>query len=168
MIKALSVILMTLTLAPRPAVAQSVPAELKLEWIKLASDLNRRNTIVIAMADELKKDKLDGKGKLKTMKANAIAFRKFLDSLLYNKDVVIKSKKYSDKLTSAMGEVLVRVERLPKIRARQKFQDLMKQLEGTENRIKVSVHNYNEYCKKYDKADLIYPEVGQPSPRVKF
>ncbi|MGN6421298.1 MAG: LemA family protein [Pseudobacter sp.] len=168
MIKVLSVILMTLILAPRPAVAQSVPAELKLEWMKLASDLNRRNKIVIAMAEELKKDRLDGKGKLKTMKANATSFRKFLHSLLYNKDVVIKSKKYSDKLTSSMGEVLVRVEKFPKIRARQKFQDLMKQLEGTENRIKASVHNYNEYCKNYDKADLVYPEVSQPSPNVKF
>lgn len=157
-----------LALAPKPTVAQSVPAELKLEWIKLSSDLNRRNEIVSVMAVELKKAGFDQKKMLVAMKTNANNFHKFLDSLLYDKDVVIKSKRYSDKLTRSIAEVLIETEKQAEIRANQNFQDLMKQLEGTENRIKGSVNNYNEYCKKYDKADLLYPEVYAPSPQVKF
>src|SRR3546814_14503111 len=46
-------------------------------------------------------------------------------------------------VSSALGRLLVTVERYPDLKSQGRFADLMTQLEGTENRIKVSNQAYN-------------------------
>lgn len=71
-------------------------------------------------------------------------------------------------LSSALSRLLVVVERYPEIRSTQAFQDLMVQLEGTENRIAVERRRYNEVARDFNSrikrfpANLVISLLGWP------
>ncbi len=71
-----------------------------------------------------------------------------------------------DQLSSALSRLLVVVERYPELRAVAAFQDLMTQLEGTENRISVERMRYNEAARDFNTrirkfpANFIIPLLG--------
>ncbi|HEX7182592.1 MAG TPA: LemA family protein [Thermoanaerobaculia bacterium] len=64
-----------------------------------------------------------------------------------------------DQLSSALSRLLVVVERYPELRAVQGFQDLMVQLEGTENRIAVERRRFNEVAQDYNTRLKRFPTV---------
>jgi LemA protein len=53
--------------------------------------------------------------------------------------------------------LLVTVEKYPELRANQNFLDLQKQLEGTENRIKVSRNDFNSAVQGYNNTVRKFP-----------
>ena len=53
-------------------------------------------------------------------------------------------------LSSALGRLMVVVERYPEIKSTQAFRDLQVQLEGTENRITVERQRFNEVIRGYN------------------
>jgi len=55
-----------------------------------------------------------------------------------------------DGLSSALSRLLVVVERYPELKAVAAYQDLMVQLEGTENRINVERSRYNEAARAFN------------------
>lgn len=71
-----------------------------------------------------------------------------------------------DQLSSALSRLLVVVERYPELRAVAAFQDLMTQLEGTENRISVERMRFNEAARDFNTrirqfpANFIIPLLG--------
>lgn len=60
---------------------------------------------------------------------------------------------------SALSRLLVTVEAYPQLRATQSFQDLMAQLEGTENRVSVARKDYNEAVRTYTISVRRFPTV---------
>ncbi len=62
-----------------------------------------------------------------------------------------------DALSSALSRLLVVVERYPEIRSTQAFQDLMFQLEVTENRIAVERRRYNEVARDFNSRIKRFP-----------
>jgi len=62
-----------------------------------------------------------------------------------------------DQLSSALSRLLVVVERYPELRSVQGFQDLMVQLEGTENRIAVERRRFNEVAQEYNTRVRRFP-----------
>ena len=64
-----------------------------------------------------------------------------------------------DQLSSALSRLLVVVERYPELKAVQGFQDLMTQLEGTENRIAVERRRFNEVAQDYNTRLKRFPAV---------
>lgn len=62
-----------------------------------------------------------------------------------------------DQLSSALSRLMVVVERYPELRAVQGFQDLMVQLEGTENRIAVERRTFNEVAQAYNTRVKRFP-----------
>lgn len=64
-----------------------------------------------------------------------------------------------DQLSSALSRLLVVVERYPELKAVQGFQDLMNELEGTENRIAVERRRFNEVAQEYNTRRLRFPTV---------
>lgn len=58
---------------------------------------------------------------------------------------------------SALGRLMVTVERYPDLKATQNFQDLQSQLEGTENRISVERKNFNEVVRVYNTRLRRFP-----------
>lgn len=60
-------------------------------------------------------------------------------------------------LGSALGRLLVTVERYPELRATEAFRDLQAQLEGTENRINVARRDYNAAVRDYNTRIRRFP-----------
>jgi LemA protein len=60
-------------------------------------------------------------------------------------------------VTSALGRLLVSVEKYPDLKANQNFIDLQKQLEGTENRIATERKNFNESVNDYNATIRRFP-----------
>lgn len=60
-------------------------------------------------------------------------------------------------LTSALGRLMVVVERYPDLKANQNFLDLQNQLEGTENRINVARQRYNQAVEEFNGAIRRFP-----------
>lgn len=61
-------------------------------------------------------------------------------------------------VSSALGKLLVVVEKYPDLKANQNFLELQAQLEGTENRITVARRNFNEAAKEYNTAIRRFPK----------
>lgn len=61
-------------------------------------------------------------------------------------------------LGSALGKLMVVVERYPDLKANQNFLDLQNQLEGTENRINVARQRYNQTVEAFNGAIRKFPE----------
>lgn len=70
--------------------------------------------------------------------------------LLNNPEAFARFQQAQDGLSSALSRLLVVVERYPELKAVAAFQDLMVQLEGTENRISVERNRYNEVARGYN------------------
>jgi LemA protein len=93
----------------------------------------------------------------------------------------------NQELTSALGRLMVVVERYPDLKANQNFRALQDQLEGTENRIAVARTRYNQAILSYNTAIRSFPTLilarllgytpkqgfaatpeAQTAPKVKF
>jgi LemA protein len=61
-----------------------------------------------------------------------------------------KFQSAQDGLSSAIGRLMVVVEKYPELKATQNFSELQAQLEGTENRITVERRNFNEVAQAYN------------------
>lgn len=61
-------------------------------------------------------------------------------------------------LTSALGKLMLVVERYPDLKANQNFLDLQTQLEGTENRINVARQRYNESVELFNGSIRKFPQ----------
>jgi len=64
-----------------------------------------------------------------------------------------------DGLSSALSRLLVVVERYPELKATEAFRDLQVQLEGTENRIAVERHRFNEVARDFNSVRRSFPTV---------
>lgn len=70
-----------------------------------------------------------------------------------------KFQQTQDQLSGALSRLLVVAERYPDLKATANFRDLQAQLEGTENRISVERHNFNEAVQSYNVAAQRFPGV---------
>ena len=68
-------------------------------------------------------------------------------------------QKAQDGLGSAIGRLLVSVEKYPELKATQNFRDLQAQLEGTENRISVERGRFNDVTQTYNTLRRSFPTV---------
>lgn len=62
-------------------------------------------------------------------------------------------------LGGALSRLLVTVERYPELRSSELFANLQSQLEGTENRITISIRDYNEAVRDYNTRLRTFPEA---------
>ncbi len=60
-------------------------------------------------------------------------------------------------LSSALGRLMVVVEKYPELKANENFKDLQVQLEGTENRITVARNRYIESIKQFNNLVTVPP-----------
>lgn len=63
----------------------------------------------------------------------------------------------ANQMESALSRLLVVVENYPQLKATQAFQDLMVQLEGTENRIAVERKRYNDAVGAFNTKIRVFP-----------
>ncbi|MGN0282828.1 MAG: LemA family protein [Prevotella sp.] len=61
-------------------------------------------------------------------------------------------------VSSALGRLMVIVEKYPDLKANQNFLELQSQLEGTENRINVARRDFNDAAKNYNTVIRSFPK----------
>ena len=62
-------------------------------------------------------------------------------------------------VTGALGRLLVSVERYPQLQSQGRFADLMTQIEGSENRINITIQDYNKAVQDYNTTIRTFPDI---------
>lgn len=73
-------------------------------------------------------------------------------------DALKNFQQAQDGLSSALGRLMVVVEKYPELKANQNFLELQSQLEGTENRIAVERQRFNDVVKEYNQYIRSFPQ----------
>jgi LemA protein len=76
---------------------------------------------------------------------------------LSNPAAMVQFQQAQGGLSSALGRLMLVVERYPDLKANQNFLDLQTQLEGTENRINVARQRYNQAVEVFNGAIRKFP-----------
>ena len=77
--------------------------------------------------------------------------------ILQDPEAFRKFQQSQGALSSALGRLMVVVERYPELKANENFRDLQSQLEGTENRVAVARKRYIDKVAQYNKAVRFFP-----------
>lgn len=90
--------------------------------------------------------------------ARAKATQTTVDPSQLTAENIAKFQAAQGELGSALGRLLVTVERYPDLKANQNFLELQSQLEGTENRISTERMKFNETAKSYNTLIRSFPQ----------
>lgn len=91
------------------------------------------------------------------VEARAKATQVTVDPSSLSEDELARFMSAQNELGTAIGRLLVSVERYPDLKANQNFLELQAQLEGTENRITVERQKFNEAARNYNVAIRRFP-----------
>jgi len=80
-----------------------------------------------------------------------------IDPAKLTPDSLARFQRSQGELSSALGRLMVVVERYPELKANENFRELQSQLEGTENRIAVERREFNMAAQAYNTAILTFP-----------
>ena len=89
--------------------------------------------------------------------ARAKATQATVDPSSLSEEELTRFMSAQNELGTAIGRLLVSVERYPDLKANQNFLELQAQLEGTENRIAVERKKFNEVARSYNVAIRRFP-----------
>jgi len=64
-----------------------------------------------------------------------------------------------NELGGALSRLLVSVEAYPELRSQENFGRFMVQMEGSENRIRVNIRDYNEAVRQYNSTIRTFPDI---------
>lgn len=132
----------------------------KGKWANVESDYQRRADLIpnlvktVQGAANFEKSTLEA-----VINARAQATQAKLDVTNLSPEKIAEYQKAQGALSGAIGRLLVSVERYPELKATQAFRDLQSQLEGTENRIKVSRNDFNTAVQDYNTSSKTFPMV---------
>jgi LemA protein len=148
------------------------------KWSDLEADLQRRSELIPNLVATVKASASYEQSTLtKITEARASATSIKLTGDDFSDPAKMKAfEEAQAKLSSgAIGRLLVQNENYPKLQANGQFTDLMKQLEGTENRILRARQQYNDAVKNYNtelnkiRGAVVNKATGQPfKARVYF
>ena len=91
------------------------------------------------------------------VEARAKATQATVDPSSLSEDELARFMSAQNELGTAIGRLLVSVERYPDLKANQNFLELQAQLEGTENRITVERQKFNEAARNYNVTIRRFP-----------
>ena len=91
------------------------------------------------------------------VEARAKATQATVDPSSLSEDELARFMSAQNELGTAIGRLLVSVERYPDLKANQNFLELQAQLEGTENRITVERQKFNEAARSYNVTVRRFP-----------
>ena len=132
----------------------------KGKWANVESDYQRRSDLIPNLVNTVKGAADFEKSTLEAVvNARAQATQTKIDVTNLSPEKVAEFQKAQSKLSGAIGRLLVTMEKYPELKATDAFRDLQAQLEGTENRIKVSRNDFNSAVQEYNTSVKKFPMV---------
>ena len=95
----------------------------------------------------------------KVIEARAKATQVTVDPQNLSASQIQQFQSAQGELSSALGRLMVVIERYPDLKANQNFLELQAQLEGTENRISVERKKFNETTQSYNTYVKKFPQT---------
>jgi len=134
--------------------------EVKRTWGDVESDYQRRTDLIPNLVNTVKGYADFEKETLtQIVEARAKATSVNIDPSNLTPEKLAQFQQAQDGVGSALGRLMVVMEKYPDLKANQNFLDLQAQLEGTENRISVSRKRFNEAVGVYNTAIKGFPGV---------
>ncbi|HEY8935813.1 MAG TPA: LemA family protein [Cyclobacteriaceae bacterium] len=132
--------------------------EVKKTWADVESDYQRRMDLIPNLVNTVKGyANFEQETLTKVVEARAKATSVNIDPSNLTPDKLAQFQQAQDGVSSALGRLMVVMEKYPDLKANQNFLDLQAQLEGTENRISVARKRFNEAVQTYNSAILGFP-----------
>lgn len=135
--------------------------EVNNAWAKVQSDYQRRADLIPNLVETVKGAAVQEKSIL----VDVTEARAKVGQMVVTKDVLDNPQAFKQfeqaqsGLTAALSRLMVVNENYPQLKTNQNYQDLMAQLEGTENRIKKSRDDFNNIVTTYNQAVKKFPGV---------
>lgn len=125
--------------------------EAQTKWSDVESAYQRRSDLIPSLVSTVQGSADFERGTLKdVIEARAKATAVNVDANNLDAEGIQQFQEAQQGLSSALSRLMVTVERYPELQSTTSFQNLMSQLEGTENRINVSRNRYNESVREYN------------------
>ncbi|PIK16390.1 LemA family protein [Halobacteriovorax sp. JY17] len=140
---------------------QSIPTalnEVDAQWAEVQNQYKRRSDLIPNLVSTVKGYASHEKDTLQAVveaRAKATSVNVSADKL--NTETLGKFSKAQSGLSSALGRLMVVVEKYPDLKANANFRDLQVQLEGTENRITVARNRYIQSIKAFNNLITVPP-----------
>jgi LemA protein len=130
----------------------------KNAWNKVQSDYQRRADLIPNLVNTVKGEASFERGTLNdVISARARASSVQLNADDLTPENVERFQQAQSQLSGSLSRLLVTVEQYPNLRANDAFRNLQAQLEGTENRIKVSRNDFNDAVQTYNTQVRRFP-----------
>jgi LemA protein len=130
----------------------------KQAWADVESDYQRRSDLIPNLVNTVKGyADFEQETLTKVIEARASATQVTVDPTNLTPEKLAQFQQAQDGVSSAIGRLLVVVEKYPDLKANQNFLDLQAQLEGTENRISVSRKRFNEAVTNFNNSVVTFP-----------
>ncbi len=130
----------------------------KNKWANVQSDYQRRADLIPNLVNTVKgAANFEQETLSKVMEARAKATSVTIDPSNITPEKLAEYQQAQAGVTGALGRLMAVVENYPDLKANQNFRDLQAQLEGTENRIKVSRNDFNEAVQSYNTSVRTFP-----------
>ena len=125
----------------------------KAKWANVQSDYQRRADLIPNLVNTVKgAANFEQETLTRVIEARAKATSVNVNADDLTPEKIAQFQQAQAQLSGALSRLLVTVEQYPELKANQNFLDLQKQLEGTENRIKVSRNDFNATVQDYNNS----------------
>jgi len=130
----------------------------KAKWNNVQSDYQRRSDLIPNLVSTVKgAANFEQSTLTQVIEARAKATSVNINADNLTPEKVQQFQQAQGQLSGALSKLLVVSEQYPQLQATQNFRDLQAQLEGTENRIKVSRNDFNSAVQDYNMTVRRFP-----------
>jgi len=130
----------------------------KNAWNKVQSDYQRRADLIPNLVRTVQGEANFERGTLnEVINARARATSMQVSPENLTPENIERFQQAQSQLSGSLSRLLVTVEQYPNLRANDAFRNLQAQLEGTENRIKVSRNDFNDAVQTYNTKVRTFP-----------
>lgn len=137
----------------------SMDEGVQTKWADVETQYQRRADLIPNLVNTVKGYAAHESETLQAVvEARAKATSVNIDPTNMSAEQIANFQKAQDGVSSALGRLLVTVEKYPDLKANENFKELQAQLEGTENRISVARRDYNEAARKYNTTLRSFPK----------
>lgn len=130
----------------------------KAKWANVQSDYQRRSDLIPNLVNTVKgAADFEQETLTQVTEARSKATAVNITAENLTPENIQRFQQVQGELSSALSRLLAVAEAYPQLRATENFMDLQKQLEGTENRIKVSRNDFNAAVQQYNSIIRRFP-----------